>query len=113
MLVVDDEESIRSLVSIVLRGIADVDCVPNGREALRSVDRNAFDLILLDGHLPDMSGADVARAVRERTGMGAIPIVMVSGDPDRPPADSGITSFMRKPFDLEALRDCVRSYVGH
>jgi two-component system, OmpR family, phosphate regulon response regulator PhoB len=112
ILIVDDEDAIRQLVAVLLRDFADVNEAQNAEEAMLSLEKETPDIILLDARLPDMAGADVARAIRNRRETQGTPIVMVTGDPDRPAADAGINVFLRKPFDLEELRACVLDLLG-
>ena len=65
VLVVDDERSMRELLSIVLRREGyDVTLAENGRMALDQLDRARFDLLISDIKMPDMSGVDVLRAAK-------------------------------------------------
>src|SRR3954452_7750424 len=67
ILVVDDEASITDAVATALRYEGfDVQEASNGRDALAAVMSNEPDLIVLDWMLPDISGVDVGRRLRER-----------------------------------------------
>ena len=74
------------------------------------------DLILLDLHLPDMTGDDVLRRLRSELATATTPIVIVSADatagsPRRLRA-LGATDFMTKPFDIQLLLDIVDGAAG-
>jgi len=65
ILVVDDEASMRDMLRIVLRRDGyDVQVAANGRAALDILGKEAFDLLLSDIRMPDLSGVDVLRAAK-------------------------------------------------
>lgn len=68
ILVVDDEDDIRSMLSIVLSGEGwDVEDVPGGAEALARCETTAYDVVVLDLRMPGLSGLDVARELTARS----------------------------------------------
>ena len=76
------------------------------------------DLILLDLHLPDVSGAAVLRQLMEDPRTSEIPVVIVSADATdrqvRRLLDAGARAYITKPLDLVELRDVVeRALAGH
>ncbi|MFT3699321.1 MAG: PAS domain S-box protein [Kofleriaceae bacterium] len=80
-----------------------------GRAALSLLDRNSYDLLLLDLHMPELDGFGVVRAIREReqaTG-GHLPIIALtarSGEKDREEAlAAGMDDFLSKPIEVDAL----------
>jgi signal transduction histidine kinase/CheY-like chemotaxis protein len=73
----------------------------------------APDLILLDLHLPDMSGEQVLAAVRSDAELASTPVVVVSADASPAQARrllaTGADGYLTKPFDIEQLLDAVRN----
>ena len=67
VLVIDDEVDIRESLEtlLTLEGYS-VDLAQNGGEGLRAIESRAYDLVLLDLMMPDRSGMEVLREVRER-----------------------------------------------
>jgi CheY-like chemotaxis protein/nitrogen-specific signal transduction histidine kinase len=69
------------------------------------------DLVLLDLHLPDMSGEDVFRRLREDEGTRAIPIVIVSADASRETLrrleEAGARRFLTKPVNVELFLETI------
>jgi CheY-like chemotaxis protein len=81
----------------------------NGREALTMAEEGAFDLLLLDVHMPELDGFQVVRAVRdrERTTGGHLPIIALTArsrkeDRDRCLA-AGMDDFLAKPIQADDL----------
>src|SRR5438132_1469773 len=68
VLVVDDEPAIRESLHalLTLEGGYTVDLAESGTDGLHKLHNRAYDLVLLDLMMPDMSGMDVLREVRER-----------------------------------------------
>jgi DNA-binding response OmpR family regulator len=81
----------------------------NGSDALRMVEREHPDVVLLDVNMPGLSGIEVLQQMRMR--WGTLPIIMVSGAGDRALATSclqrGAFDYVQKPFDAEILQRCV------
>lgn len=76
ILVVEDEESFSDALSYILRKEGfDVEVAETGREALTAFARSGVDLVLLDLMLPEMSGIEVCRRLRQRS---RTPIIMVT-----------------------------------
>jgi signal transduction histidine kinase/CheY-like chemotaxis protein len=78
ILVVDDEEHIRELLHDILKKEGcDVVLAEGGREALSLFEREPFDAIFMDVGMPEMSGWELARAVREKN--KDIPLAVITG----------------------------------
>jgi len=106
ILVVDDEADIRESLDALLslEGYA-VDLAASGGEGLRKVEARDYDLVLLDLMLPDRSGMEVLREVRERdrdtpifliTAYGSVPVAVEA-------LKSGASDYFSKPWDNEKL----------
>ncbi|HSP65967.1 MAG TPA: response regulator [Candidatus Deferrimicrobium sp.] len=108
ILVVEDDELVRSFLCRALTGVAgDVDACATGAEALRAVERRQFGAILLDGLLPDIHGLELAKklvAHRNAVGSG---MCFVSGSLRHPLAMRDGVSALPKPLRLRDLLDAV------
>jgi FixJ family two-component response regulator len=104
--VIDDDESVRKALKRLLRAVnLDADAFASGREFLDSVASHVPDCVVLDLHMPGMSGLDVQGQL-EREDL-RIPIVVITGY-DEPQARAqcpaaGAAAFLRKPLDDEVL----------
>jgi CheY-like chemotaxis protein len=81
----------------------------NGREALSSLERELFDLVLLDVQMPEMDGLETARIIRarERSGTGHMPLIAVTahamnGDKERC-LEAGMDGYLTKPIQMGQL----------
>jgi DNA-binding response OmpR family regulator len=107
VLVVDDEEAIRLLMSNVFRGAGyTVDCAGTGREALAKLEMPRPDLITVDLMMPDTTGWELIQKVCS-SGPDAPPVVVVSGqtDFDTHPLIGCVAGVVHKPFMPRELLD--------
>jgi len=103
-LLVEDNENNRYLATFLLE--ANGQCVTHasdGPGALKAVEQQHFDLILLDVQLPGMDGYAVARALRKSAGGADVPIVAVtsyamSGDREKA-LGAGCDGYIEKPIN--------------
>jgi len=87
----------------------------SGGEAIELLRQHSFDLSVVDKNLPDISGIEVAR--RSRDLFRKVPVIIVTGfpsDDSRREAEAlGVSSYIVKPFDVEALRGEVSSALDN
>jgi len=117
ILVAEDCDDSFALTELVLQNET-VRRAPNGTEALSMIQKQRFDVVLMDVHMPGMDGYAVIRKVREwetQTGNARTPIVVLSSDDletqRRHAARSGCSGFLRKPVrrsDLIGLLDRLK-----
>jgi putative two-component system response regulator len=116
ILVVDDDEEIRRLLSRLLTpaGYA-VEEFGMAAEALDRIRAEPPDLVLLDLQLPDLSGHEVLEAIRADPATRLLPVVMLTGVATtvekRKAQSEGVTDFLSKPFSPEELLPRVRALV--
>lgn len=105
ILVVDDEEQLRSLIAYALTSAGmTVTGVGTGAEALDAVNELAIDLIVLDVLLPDANGVDLCRQLRRRT---QAPVIFLTVRSDQSDVIRGLEAggddYLAKPFSIEEL----------
>ncbi len=113
ILVVDDEESIRSFVEVALMEEGyNVTSVSNGQRALDVIKDRPPQLILLDMRMPLMDGWEFASQYHAASGPHA-PIVALTAARDDSQRDSQIeaAAFLAKPFNLDDLFTLVERFV--
>jgi two-component system response regulator PilR (NtrC family) len=112
LLVVDDERSMRELLSIVLRREGyDVTLAENGRAAIEALERARYDLLISDIKMPDMSGVDVLRAAKriDQDILGIMVTAFASADTAIEAMRLGAHDYLSKPFDVDELKIKVRN----
>ena len=116
VLVVEDEPALQKLLAYNLEaaGFA-VAQAYDGDEALTLVEERQPDLLLLDWMLPHLSGLEICRRLRRRTGTAHLPIIMLTArgeEPDRLRGlDTGADDFISKPFSPAELIARVRAVL--
>lgn len=81
VLVVDDVEELRQLLMMLLEKVGhDVVGVASGAEALAALAEQDFDVVLLDIHLLDIDGLELARRIRAAESLAGIKLIAVTGD---------------------------------
>jgi len=116
ILVVDDEEYIRSMIGATLeRQGFDVQCASSGHQALEMLALHTFDLVLTDIVMQDGNGITLLERVQGQ--QPQLPVVMVSAIHDISVAiDSmrrGAYDYLLKPFEREHLLNTVRRALSH
>lgn len=116
ILIVDDDEGSRALLSVVLDGAGyRLDAARDGKEALDAIARSRPDLVLLDAMMPVLDGFEVCRRVKASPAWSDIVIVMISGL-DGPEGrdhavECGADDFMLKPVAIDDLEPRVRGHL--
>jgi CheY-like chemotaxis protein len=115
VLVVDDASFIRDLVKKCLRnyfpGMRIEDAI-NGRKAQAMLAKEAFDLVLCDWEMPEMSGLELLTWCREQDNLKTMPFVMVTSRGDKENVvqaiQAGVSGYVSKPFTNEQLLTKVK-----
>ncbi len=115
ILVVDDEAFVCEFLEefLSIKGYC-VETVLSGKAALRALDQNNFDLVILDIIMPEMDGTEVLRIINQK--QIDVPVLIVSGIKDISIAkeliELGAISFVPKPIDLNTLEENVLINIG-
>ena len=112
VLVVDDEYTIRELISIVLEEEGyEVSTATNGGEAMERLSAAQPDLVLLDIMMPVLDGREVLRRMRADPVLRHVPVLVMSAGANPAMRDAASNGFLRKPFDLSDLISNVSNLV--
>jgi DNA-binding NtrC family response regulator len=111
ILIVDDEEIvIKSCLRILGGGNYHVEAAYDGREALRKIGENPYDVMILDVVMPNMGGLEVLRRVKETH--PDMDVIMVTGlskvDTVVRARKLGARDFISKPFEPDELKLVVQ-----
>ena len=90
----------------------------NGGEVLKQLEANAVDCVLMDINIPVKDGMECTREIRAHHDpkINQLPIIAITGNANNYTMDqfreAGVTDYLPKPLDFDALVRVVRQYVG-
>ena len=111
ILLVDDEQSLQTLLSFPLRKDGyEVVQATDGREALARFGEQPFDLVVLDVMMPKLDGLEVCKRIRARS---TVPIIMLTAKTEEIDKvlglELGADDYITKPFSMREFRSRVRA----
>lgn len=111
ILLVDDEQSIQTLLSYPLRKDGyHVTSAIDGREALERFTEGRFDLVILDLMLPRVNGVEVCRQLRRRSQVPIIMLTAKGSETDKVAGlEVGADDYITKPFSMREFRSRVKA----
>ncbi|MEM8655570.1 MAG: response regulator [Pseudomonadota bacterium] len=117
VLLIEDDQFSRFMMKEVIDMLGvDVDIAENGKQGCDTLDENPekYGLVLMDVHMPEMSGIDAARYIRAKQPPNAVPIIAVTADveyhDDRVVERLGMNGFASKPVSPGRLMDLIDAY---
>jgi class 3 adenylate cyclase len=117
VLLVDDSRLIRMGLrkSLIEIGLSDITEAGDGREAIETLVREPFDLMLLDMEMPEMNGMEVLAVLRDTPHHPWPPVIVISGGTSLEDAvrciELGAEDYLSKPFNPVLLRARVKTSV--
>jgi CheY-like chemotaxis protein len=113
ILVVDDEPDVREFLSSYLEDSGyNVRTAEDGTQALKLIEGDIPDLILLDLMMPEETGTGLYRKLHDKKAYKEIPVIVISGAAGRDVAVSRSVPVFDKPIDKEALLSKIQETVG-
>lgn len=106
IMAVDDEPQILQLIKAFVGPMGmEVATSMDSREAMQRINSEAFDGFLLDAHMPNLDGFELAKGIRKSSINAKVPVAMLTGYDDvetmRQGFKAGVTFFLGKPFTRE------------
>lgn len=118
ILVAEDEESVRSMIALVLRsrGYRTILCA-DGREAVKQIEAGVHvDAVLMDIRMPRLGGIELVTYIRQQPEFGRLPVVAMSAYNDqrqeREVLSAGANLFLAKPFTVSDLSQALEALLG-
>jgi CheY-like chemotaxis protein len=114
LLAVDDNADALEVLGTILRTCgAHVLEARDARDALAYVDATpGLDAIITDLSMPEMDGVELARKVRQQPSRQGLPVIALTGFPERYLDTSAFDAFVKKPFDFDELCRTVHALTG-
>jgi two-component system chemotaxis response regulator CheY len=116
ILIVDDSESIREIVSFTLANEGyNVLTGEDGQDALKHLDKDPLDLIITDLHMPVMNGIEFIKSVRSKSDYKTIPILFLTTESQTAKKmeakEAGATGWIIKPFVPAKLIEAINKVI--
>ncbi|MCG8549451.1 MAG: response regulator [Desulfobacterales bacterium] len=120
ILLAEDDKMNQMVVTglIKMLNIGHVEIVKNGKEAVNMFNAHRFDLILMDGEMPEMNGIDATlaiRAIEKDKGLSRTPIIALTAHTSQEAKtrflNSGMDDFLEKPPNPDALAKAVQNVI--
>lgn len=119
VLVAEDDSVMVSLIRDVLGvfGFGEIVVAKDGRDAIKEILKQDFDLVFCDWNMPEVNGIEFTRTVRRLPHYEkcAVPIIMVTGkatiEDVKTARDAGVNEYLAKPFSINMLCDKVKSVI--
>lgn len=118
VLVVDDFATMRRIVKGVLKqlGFMNIIEAEDGTTALEELKKEKVGLIVSDWNMPNMTGLDLLKAVREDGGLKSIPFLMVTVEDQKEnvveAVKAGVNNYIVKPFTPETFNEKLKKVFG-
>ncbi|HEY4079592.1 MAG TPA: diguanylate cyclase [Burkholderiaceae bacterium] len=115
-LIIEDSPVFRQMVQHTLEELGfQTECAELAAEGMAALEQRRFDLLILDLHLPDQSGLEIARRIRAQAAHRLLPILMLTSDDSKllmqRALDAGVTELFRK-TKIAELHDSLREYIA-
>lgn len=114
ILVVDDEENMLLLLNRVLsKEDYQIIGAGSGREGLKLLQGQSFNLALIDQNMPELDGIDLLRKIREVD--RDLPVILITAFPswekEQQAKDLGCLEYLQKPLNIKLLKDTVKKHI--
>jgi len=117
ILIVDDDELVLMALDELLKPEGyEVHTVLSGTEALKKLDQNTYDLLVLDIIMPEMDGLQLCRTIRKKEAYRDTPIVFLTAknrEEDKTAGlEAGANLFVSKPISPDKLLEIISDTIG-
>ena len=118
VLIVDDQQTMRSLIRTGLQQLGFKDFVEaaDGEDGLRAVLARPPQLIISDFNMPKLDGLGLLRAIRSHPPVAKIAFIMLTGRADRElvqrAVQYGVNNYLVKPFTVATLKEKIEAVLG-
>lgn len=119
VLIAEDSSVIQNLTKKILQfQNFDILSVKNGKELIDAVEKEYYDIILLDINMPVMNGIEAVTELRKLSDSkkSAIPVIAITGNAANHSVDYlksvGFTEYLQKPLNFDHLVELVKKYTN-
>lgn len=117
IIVAEDSSVIQNLTKKILTQLSyEISSVKNGQQVLDLLEKDDYNMVLLDIHMPVMDGMECAKQIRSMSGSNQnIPIVAITGNANNYTMEdfdkAGINAYIPKPLNYDSVVEMVKKYT--
>jgi CheY-like chemotaxis protein len=111
ILIVDDEEPVRSFLAQLFSDRYQVRVASNGGQALTLIHELRPDIVLSDVMMPVLNGAELCRRLKADVETRDIPVILMTSAGARSTDATGAEAYIAKPFDLDEIEMLVQRWM--
>lgn len=118
ILIVDDFATMRKILSKILKGFGftNISEADTGKNALKKLKNEKFDLVFCDWNMPGMLGIDLLRTIRADNELKDLTFILVTAEAMKDniiqAVKAGVTSYIVKPFSAETVHEELNKILG-
>ena len=116
IMVVDDQPAICKEVASYLKNDYIVHAFKDAKGAIKHLENNRVDLILLDYYMPEMTGFEALLSIQQNKATSEIPIVFLTAETsdrmEHEMLQRGAVDFLVKPMDATKLKKCISKHLS-
>ena len=114
ILIAEDNDSNYILMTYILKKYYQFERAKNGQEAVEKVEKDSFDIVLMDIKMPIMDGLEATKAIKAiRPELPIVALTANAFDSDRQLAmDAGCDDFLSKPVSSELCLKTIKKFLG-
>ncbi len=113
ILIVDDMSTMRRIIKNTLKqlGYLNMDEAEDGQQALGKLRQESFGFVVSDWNMPNMSGLDLLKAIRQDPALKSLPVMLVTAESKKEnileAIQSGVSNYIVKPFTADTLKEKI------
>ncbi len=115
VLIVDDDQEIGNYISQELGRYYKFGICSNGKEAMKELLQNEYDIVVSDVMMPEMDGFTLLRMIKTNLNLSHLPVIMLTSKADvanrLEGLERGADAFLAKPFDMEELHMVINNLI--
>lgn len=117
IIVAEDSSVIQNLTRKILSQLKyEIVSVKNGKQLIDKLEKETYDLVLLDINMPIMNGMECAKHIRQMEINNDIPLIAITGNANNYTEEEfeavGINAFVPKPLNYDQLVDTVKKFMN-
>lgn len=117
ILVVEDDEALRTMLVRILSDLGEVTATPDGAAALRALEKDPLPrIVVTDVMMPNVDGLELARRMKGSPRLARVPIVILTAKQGPKDMIEGVNAgaryYLTKPFKVDELKSKVKKAMG-